>query len=704
MKIRPLPGRAPRGNMLVFITACTIGLLAALAFFGLGYVRLIGSNNEQRTAIEAASLAAARDLSMIAVNTNTAGNGSAPYGWVSLSDYAPNNAGTIAGDSWDTPVRSINTILGTIRLDLIIADQIGDAKLKTIIKQDLVNALAAQDALKAELQNAIQPGYTAHDINGNPINVYKDAEDAYKANQIRMTGSSNYITGSLKLTLGCVNNGTSTNIPIPSCGATQAQIPAAAMQGNTYMSYVDAPYNAGAGGVSDFVFAGIGNNVKLVDPKQWTATLSGLPNNAKYLPCIVKAEADQHMNSSENANGYNVHAVACAQPANVVDPRPSPGALSFSFPDGIPAEITKPADMLTDAPHRILNDGSDQAAASFSYSSNGDFPYPNPTTPTVQDYAAWPYPSLDQNTGNIFRQGLYDWWKRAGCKLNVASAVAMMTSTSYNFTPPSPLMISWKTKSSQTDPTIYTVSVAPPNGIPNGNIHVYKVDPASNQITYQTVTIAPVPYSVAAENQLYSENIGAINPSSTAEFDVGPFVLPSDPSSQTYHFDNQFDCYIRDQVYRPNGGKHCGEPMDCPVVAMGVKPELGAGGTGCKWGVPHGLGKPPAVVKQSDFAENVFPYNSTYYYTYSTGPGSNGVRPTYQKNGMAVDIRFRRQIDPDSKTAATLGFKVGYVGEKFGPGISASPVLPPPPAATDTGTSTSTDTSTSTSTSTSTGP
>jgi len=83
MKLKSLPGRAARGNMLVFITAATIGLLAALAFFGLGYVRLIGSNNEQRTAVEAASLAAARDLSMIAVNTN-AGGGNSPYGWVSI--------------------------------------------------------------------------------------------------------------------------------------------------------------------------------------------------------------------------------------------------------------------------------------------------------------------------------------------------------------------------------------------------------------------------------------------------------------------------------------------------------------------------------------------------------------------------------------------------------------------------------------------
>jgi heme/copper-type cytochrome/quinol oxidase subunit 2 len=59
--IRPTK-RPESGSMLVFGTAITIAIVAVLAFFSLSYVRLLGSSSEQRTAIEAAALAAARDL------------------------------------------------------------------------------------------------------------------------------------------------------------------------------------------------------------------------------------------------------------------------------------------------------------------------------------------------------------------------------------------------------------------------------------------------------------------------------------------------------------------------------------------------------------------------------------------------------------------------------------------------------------------
>ena len=203
------------------------------------------------------------------------------------------------------------------------------------------------------------------------------------------------------------------------------------------------------------MLAGIGSNVSLVSNKLWAATPSIPPPNGAYLACIVKAEADQQMNSSENANGFTVHAVACAQPANVRDPRPAPGALSFDFPDGMPPEMLRPSDMLTDNPAaatkaRVLNDAGDQAAASFSYSSGGDFPVDG--SATIADYAGFPS-GLTQNTGNVFRLALYDWWKRAGVGLDVTSAVKMMSPTMTAFTTPNPAMVAWKTNASTTDPT-----------------------------------------------------------------------------------------------------------------------------------------------------------------------------------------------------------------------------------------------------------
>ena len=96
-----------------------------------------------------------------------------------------------------------------------------------------------------------------------------------------------------------------------------------------------------------------------------------------------------------------------------------------------------------------------------------------------------------------------------------------------------------------------------------------------------------------------------------------------------------------------------------------------------------GQGLPPAITTQSDFAESAkFPLS--FYNTYSQGPGNNGIRPTYQTNGMAVDIRFRRQVNPGT-FSKSLGIKIGYVGEKYGPNVPAVDMNPVPVNTGDTG-------------------
>ncbi|CAN5208438.1 hypothetical protein BH11CYA1_BH11CYA1_26480 [soil metagenome] len=683
--------RSRSGNMLVFSTAVTIGIVAILAFFSLSYVRLLGSNSEQRNAIEAASLAAARDLSMIAINTPD-------YGFVSLSDSAPTGDTTTAADAYNTPVRSINTIIGTLRLDMIIADQMKDANLKTIISADLVKAKAAQALLATELTNSLAKGYSAKDINGSPVDVYGDAEAAYKANQIRMTGSSNYVANSLKLSLGAITNGGVTNTPLPNPSGL-ADVPAGKSQNDFYLSYVNVP-TAG----QDFVFAGVGDSIKLIDPKQWVASVAGLPYQ---LPTVVKAEADQHVSDAQNSNGYNIHAVACAQPANVADPKPAPGALSFSFPDGIPPEIKNPLSLLTNAQ---LNNGNN---CSFQTSKDGDYPIGKPKAKIVD--MTWPYNSLDQSTGNVTRVALVDWWRRAGTKLNVSSA-ANMFDASFTFTPPAADVL-WKTHSSPTGTTVYELG-----NIPAGNIHIYRIDPSTGQVSYQTKSLTPFNYSVAGEDQMFSENTDALVSSVQKDKVVGPFEFPDTGYIlDTVTLKKVYDVYVRDQVYQPgstNGGRHAGEPMDwlpaavsqIPSKNFGPKRDLGGAGIGASHGGPNknNPGLPPSITSQSDFAEtSTFP--PSYYYQYSQGPGSGAnpkMRPTYQKNGMAADIRFRRQVNTGT-LAKSLGYDTGYVGEKLDAATISTPALPPvtvpPDPSTDTGTGSGTSSGTGSGTSSGTG-
>lgn len=633
--------RLPKGNMLVMVTAVIIGLVLVIGIFGLGFVRLLGSNHEQSTAIESAALAAARDLSMIAVDTPECG-------FVSLSDAAPNANGTAAADNFYTPVRSINTILGTIRLDLIVADKLNDPTLKAIIKKDLANALTAQSKLALELNKALAPGYVSKDISNNNIEVYKDALAAYQANSVRMTGSSNYVNGSLKLSLGGITGGTVTNIPTP-VPANWSNVPASAQSNNKYLSYTNVPYDN-----TDFVLAGIGDSIKLLSSKNWVATVPGLPYQ---LATIVKAEADQHLSGSYNASGYNVHADACAQPANVADPRPAPGALTFSFPDGLVPEITKPGDMLTYGPFN-----QNGTSCSYQYSDGGDFPFP--IGKALMKERNWEFDPLDQNVGNVFRKALYDWWRRAGVKLDMTSAVAMLNDPAFVFKQPSPKIVDWKTHGKLGSSQLYNLGK-----IPNGNMHIYKVRAQDGLITYETKLRQPVQYLVSGENQLYSESIDAVKNSAVGSQKLGPFdFVPDLKQVNTITLTNTWDVYIRDQVYqygKQTGGMHAGEPMDNDDTAM-LGPlnsaDQGCGYLGAKSYIagPLGGGKTPFLSNQSDFAElSGFP--ASYYKQYATGSGK---RPTYQTNGTAVDVCFRRQV-----TSGVLhkipGNKNGYVGEQF---------------------------------------
>jgi len=648
--------------MLVFGTAITIAIVAILAFFSLSYVRLLGSSSEQRTAIEAAALAAARDLSMIAVNTDECG-------WVSLSDSAPVGSITVAPDQFYVPVRGINTILGTLRLDLIIATELNDPVLQEIIKIDLAKAKTAQNILAVELTKSLVAGYKAKGLDGKDIDVYGDAQTAYTTNQIRMTGASNYVANSLKLTLGGINNGGVTNTPIPNPVA-KADVAANQQQNNFYLSYTDIPTNG-----ESFVFAGIGDSIKLIDPKQWLATVPSLPYQ---VASVVKAEADQHVSDTQNPNGYNIHAIACAQPANVSDPKPAPGALTFSFPDGMPPEMIGPGTMLTNA--EINSNGN----CSFQTSVNGDYPLGKPVTRI--DDMSWPYPS-DANSGNVFRKALTDWWRRAGTKLNVASATAMLKDPANNFWRPTGAdTVDWITEAVLGDTQLYNLGP-----IPRGYIHMYRVDPSTGLISYAHEGLTPTNYSVAGENQMYSENIEALAKSTIGKQTVGPFTFPSTLKPGGLADNNivilldKFDLYIRDQVYQPGvkqGGTHAGEPMDFDKTVMNHtinrNHDLGGSGIGAMKPTPKVAGLPPAITEQSDFAEKAgFP--DTTYNTYDVGPGTDSMRPTYRNNGMAVDIRFRRQVETGS-LGSLLGFKTGYVGHKYGAltGPIALPAVPAP--------------------------
>lgn len=485
--------RNRRGNMLVLIMAILMGILMLLLGFSLSFVRLLGSSQEQKTAIEAAALAAARDVGRIVIEDPN-------FGFISISDAAPSTPNTKADDGYSMPVTGINTLLATIRLDLIIASTLSDTTMQTLAENDYNNAMAAKDFLVQSLEQAITPGGGGNprDVDGNLVNPYQSAVDAYNQNVIRMAGgASRLVNGSMRIQLGCTTPSmTATPVPTP---ISDAAINPAQMTQSYYNSYTNIPF-----GGRNFVFAGIGKDIKLVDLKNFAADPGGLPY---VIPTVLKVEADQLLQSA-GAGGTNVvHSIACAQPAAIHDPRPAPGAMTLRYPNGRVAEILKPLDYLTNG--NITGETMD-----LKTSTGGDSP---PTGSGAVVPATVPPWGSSMPAPTSMSVGIYDWVRRAGTKPNIR-AIQQMLNTPF---------------SSGITNTVGGANVYTWN--PNGSIKYVQV----TGLTPSAITVSEL-QGRAVSHTLFTSSNG------------NNYSIEATDSSR--------------QPGRMRGGRHGGEPLTDPVV------------------------------------------------------------------------------------------------------------------------------------------
>jgi hypothetical protein len=599
--------RSASGNTLALIAGVGF-ILIVILLFALGYTRLVGSSQEQKTAIEAASLAAAKELGRIVINDPN-------FGYISLSDAAPVGKATAAGDNYFMPVYGVNTLMGTIRLDLIIADALGNTAMKNLAKRDLANLKNANNTLINELKASLNGSGSAKDIDGQVVNPYSAAESAYKQNQVRLTGGSSYVAGSMKLTLGCIDGSMQTNIPVPKPSG-YSHVSGSQSQNNCYMSGVNIPY-----GGEDFVFAAVSDSLKLVDPRKFQETSGSVPFQ---MLSVVKAEADQKMVDPERNTTSVIHALSCAAPASVYDPKPAPGTLTFSFPDGMPPEITNVNSML-------ILPGMNGIPVTLQKSTNGDYPEPGASM-VPMTYSG----GGSADGGTIVSGSIYDWMRKVGARLDASQMVALFTEPLNN------------------------------SGVPT--LHIFSVK-ANGSLQYDsTVSLEQNPYWVASDEQLYAIAQDALKSSDTYEYDVHVRDYTYQPGTI-------------------NGGKHGGEPLANSAVVVPIvskkSTEVGShrleiasagtsgtmeggdcggygdGATSWNWlgGPPPG---PPTTTTVGGVSYKIWPNAplsilgrndfglldpARTLVQFPNGPAGGLMRSTYLQNGAAVDIRFRQVVD-----------------------------------------------------------
>lgn len=647
-------------------------IVVALGAIGFAAYKMIGKSAPAYSAIEQAAVAAADSLSTIVVD-------SPEFGFVALSDLSAEGVATQAKDGYSLPVRGINSLIGTARLDMIIADKLTEPLMVDFAKQDLKNALSAKDLLIEALTKSIEKDGAATDRNGKPVKPYAAAEAAYqKAN----TGT--YEAGSLRLTLGSLQGGGATAVAVPNPASADSLTDKMVVDG-TYRSYTNIPYK----GV-DFVFGGIGRSVTVVEAQKWKDAIESLPYQ---IPTVIKAEVGT--------------AIACAQPASRDEYPPTPGALTISFPDGAVPEIRRPADLCE---NQKLN-STLTGAMDLLTASGGDYPTDGGTSMKAMN---WPLTgkASTEPVGNVWRLALYDWLRRAGPRANVDSVVGMQK---VSLDAPKPPTKPWIT------PVDSSGTMQKVGSVASGIIHIFEFN-RDGAVTYRSKLLTPYPLSVVGENQLYGEGYGALMDSKVGVQRVKLSISPE----KDVTFRAAWDVYIRDQVRNlgiSHGGKHAGEPIAKPALARlnfestnvsipvadtdtsadGQPAEVSPKSKTKEAPAPqgnndvtsgdaptlapttqaddsadrsienirgHGKGKgkgavgisgrdeagsPPLIAPQSDFGEAMSP-PAPFVPAMPDGAGS---RPFYGTSGTAVDITFRRQIDVSDLNGF---FSTGYLG------------------------------------------
>lgn len=416
MNARANRSRRLRGSSLVLVIAIFGGFALLIMLFFLKFAGYMGSYHEQRSAIEAAALAAAKDLSEIVIDDPN-------FGLVGISDCSPTGNTTAAGDGFYSSVTGINTLFGTIRLDLIIADYMQDPIMRQLALTDYNNALLAQQNLVKAINSAVTTGGTIIDVNGNVLTPTQDAIDAYNSNKVHLSISENssLVAGSLHMSVGYLN-GLGTRTPVPAPQSVAALSSSQQSQGfyvaNTLINYTTTQSGLTSQQmplVTPFVFAALGPDTTLVDFREFQASIGGLPYST---PTVIKLEADEL--SSDGVLNHTVHAVAAALCGTVVDQRPYPGAFTLTLTDGPVPEISQLTDLFNNI--QIQSDPTDimQTPLTGDYPQTGLSNYAMPFLSTPDPY----HPKLE----NVISVVFYDWIRRAGTNVNVQSLVSAVQS------------------------------------------------------------------------------------------------------------------------------------------------------------------------------------------------------------------------------------------------------------------------------------
>ncbi|MFA7336907.1 MAG: Tad domain-containing protein [Candidatus Obscuribacterales bacterium] len=394
--------RNKKGNILLMVFVCICFVVAPTLMFLCECCLQIVARSRAQSIVEAAALVAANDLSKIIVDDPH-------FGLVSLSNYPPIGKGTCAPDGEPLPVTGINTLVGTVRQNAIVAQELQNAQMNFLVDRDKEALDQSIEELNANLSECLKStagnSRTRNkwlDLQANAITPADDVEAFLRKNL-----PENVQIESIKLTNGWLEGegDTTVNVPQP---ASLAQVPANAVRNGTYRAFVNVPAAR-----RNFNFAGVGEKSSLVSSSAFRAADKKHICSIVRLECVLKLESLGKIKIPlYDASMNRAYCVAACQPFAMPDSGPK-GAMTLRFTGGPVAALRSWSDFLRDGTFR------DNKVTTYD-AVGGDYPL-DPEARMQQSS-----PLVVPTTSNQFAEHFYYWLRNGHTKPRIDAIIEMV--------------------------------------------------------------------------------------------------------------------------------------------------------------------------------------------------------------------------------------------------------------------------------------
>jgi hypothetical protein len=307
--------RKSRGNTLLLVIVTIALVVIPLILFAGANGLHIRDHRRLQDMVEAAGLLAANDASKMIFNDPN-------FGFVSLSNYPPVGKGTRADDGESLPVVGINTLVGTVRQNALLARELGNGSMASLAESDRLALVETMRATNVMLRSSMsRDGKRIYsDIDGGVVDPVKDVMAFLNSNL-----PPDVELESVQLSNGWLAGDAKSDIPVPQ-PVKLAEVQPGMVKADHYKAFVDVPVNT-----KPYTFAALDATSKIVSPALFR------PADDKHICSIIRLECIMSVkNLAEEKKRTSLRLVACCQPFSCREIGPA-GIMTVRF-SGTPVQ------------------------------------------------------------------------------------------------------------------------------------------------------------------------------------------------------------------------------------------------------------------------------------------------------------------------------------------------------------------------------